>query len=157
MMCLRFHVFLLPLKCLLPPAKGNIDDTLLRIVVKRKMSKIKKYWHNGNRRKPRFLRINLAFVGPCFAKTTQGEPPPKNCPRPTNLLHSRRCSRLNWLVGYRDFAGKKLLADVRHDGFPFALRPYKTGTGIGLLIFIFAGSIYLDNINAKRFGPEIYT
>ena len=49
-----------------------------------------------------------------------------------------------------------LLADIRHDCFPFALRPYKTGAGIGLLIFIFAGGIYLDNINAKLFGPEIY-
>jgi hypothetical protein len=42
---------------LLPPVKGNLNCTLLLVVIKRKMAKIQKR-HNGNRRKSRFLLRN---------------------------------------------------------------------------------------------------
>ena len=58
------------------------------------------------------------------------------------------------LFFYLDFAGEELLADVGHDGFALAIWPYEAGTGVSLLLF--AGGIYLDNINAELFGPEIY-
>jgi hypothetical protein len=37
------------------------------------------------------------------------------------------------LIGYLNFADEKLLTDVRNDGFPVALRPYKTGIGVSAI------------------------